>query len=225
MNHPSDEKWVPYLCGEATPEEQNQLAEHLRDCPQCASLLQSWQRTARKLESLTFPARISCGRVRYEPVLKWGLAAALVLGLGFALGRATTLTRADLDDLRVQLRQQLRQEMVADSQTALDQVRQQFSDAIAAAESRVGQAANTEAGRIWRGFMEVLSRAREEDRRATAALVQALQQQHDADFVSLHTDVETVASHTDEGIREARLKLIQLATCAEPNDESQSTKH
>jgi len=58
---------------------------------------------------------------------------------------------------------------------------------------------------------------RAEDQQAAAGWVDDLRKQHDTDFVSLRKDLETVAALTDEQIRAARMKLIEL-TAVSPTD-------
>ncbi len=60
-------------------------------------------------------------------------------------------------------------------------------------------------------LIQAFNRAREEDRQITFAWIEKIQKQHAADYLSLRTDLETVASLTDEEIRRARQSLNQLA--------------
>src|SRR5580693_5701584 len=90
MNHPKHEEWLPYLDGEATPEAAKQLSEHLKACPQCAADLEARGRTIQKLRRLDGPRHRHPAPSRFAPALKWGLAAAVVLGLGFGLGRLSS---------------------------------------------------------------------------------------------------------------------------------------
>lgn len=56
-----------------------------------------------------------------------------------------------------------------------------------------------------------------EDLQMFAAAFRALQENHRDDFVSLRKDLETVAALTDEEIRAAREKLVQLTSVAVPH--------
>jgi hypothetical protein len=65
----------------------------------------------------------------------------------------------------------------------------------------------------------VLANARTEDARAVQAVLRDYQNRHNAEFVSLRKDLETLASMTDEELRLARLKLVQLAAVSTPSNE------
>ncbi len=64
---------------------------------------------------------------------------------------------------------------------------------------------------VLRSLPELVRTASEEDRRAILAQLDRINQDHRADFVSLRRDLETVASLTEEEIRQANLKLLQFA--------------
>src|SRR5215212_3026159 len=87
MKHPNRNEWVPYVCGEATPDAVQTLNQHLAECADCRAVVENWRRTLQRLDAWQLPARRSRRSVA-GPVIKWAAAAALVLGIGFALGRA-----------------------------------------------------------------------------------------------------------------------------------------
>src|SRR5208282_5780414 len=118
MNHPTQNQWLRYLDGEAAPQDVNRLTEHLQQCPMCAAEVSGWKRSVQKLQQMPFPRP---GQVRperrREPLLvgafvKWGLAAAFVLFVGFAFGRLSDL-RADVLEQTVatQVRQDVRRDL------------------------------------------------------------------------------------------------------------------
>jgi hypothetical protein len=57
----------------------------------------------------------------------------------------------------------------------------------------------------------VFNAARQEDRRETLSLLERIQREHAAAYVALRRDLETVASLTDEEIRQAHMKLMQFS--------------
>src|ERR1700691_955457 len=100
MNHPTQNEWLLYLDGEASPKDMARLLEHLERCPMCAAEVGGWKRSAQRLQRMSFPAQ---RRLQHErrgrPLqvsffVKWGLAAAIVLGMGFAFGRLSALRAA-----------------------------------------------------------------------------------------------------------------------------------
>ena len=102
MNHPKREEWAPYLFDEATAEERRKLAAHLQNCPECAAEIAGWQRSLKTLDRWKLPAARARSSQWAGPVLKWGIAAALVLGAGFGLGRLSAPTTVDLNAMRAQ---------------------------------------------------------------------------------------------------------------------------
>jgi hypothetical protein len=81
--HLTDEQRLAYLEGRASTE----TAAHLDQCPTCAAEIQSWRRTIQRLEDLEWPARVPRRATTYSPMLKWAMAASMVLCVGFGLGR------------------------------------------------------------------------------------------------------------------------------------------
>ena len=223
MNHPKREEWAPYVFGEATPDARRKLAAHLQNCSECAAEIAGWQRSLKKLDRWNLPAPRGRSSRGVGPLLRWAIAAALVWGAGFGLGRVSAPGTADLKTMRAELQASLqeslasgmRDDMNADLKSALAATRRQITNELqtqlklALADAANGSAA---AGRRQLNeFIEVWNAAREDDRRAVFALLEKIQKQHAADYLSLRNDLETVAALTDEEIRRARQSLTQLA--------------
>ena len=223
MNHPKREEWPPYIFGETAPAVRQKFAEHLDRCPQCAAEIAGWQRSLKKLDSWTLPgpcARSSRGAGSF---LKWGIAAALILGAAFGLGRLSAPSPADLKTLRTELEASVNASLAAgmhklldaELQTTLAATRHQITNELNSQLNTVlVEAANrsaAEARRRFNEFIQLWNAARDDDRRAFIGLVEKIQKQHAADYLSLRDDLETVASLTDEEIRLARQSLLQLA--------------
>jgi hypothetical protein len=209
MKHPEREEWIPWICGEADGPTRERLDEHLAECSDCAREVAAWRRTLGKLDSwkLTKPAPA----LHTEPRLKWALAAMLVLGLGFAFGRVSARDRVDPVALRQNIESAVRASVQADLVKALQDVRDEQSSALARTEQRVAQASQSQSNRLWQNVLDTLASARAEDAQAIRTALQQTENRHDAEIVSVRKDLETLASMTDEEIRQARLKLIQLA--------------
>jgi hypothetical protein len=108
MKHLTDEERLAFLEGNATPE----IASHVAQCPACAEEVQAWRRSIQRLEKLEWPARIPRHVSSPAPILKWALAAGIVLCAGFGLGRFTgpsldEIKAAVKADVTHDLRQQL----------------------------------------------------------------------------------------------------------------------
>ena len=138
-----------------------------------------------------------------RPLLKWGVAAALVLGAGVGLGRWSA-PAVNLNKLQTRI------EASVKSSLAVELQRQLNADLERALAGLV-EASAAETQRQLGEFIQAFNRAREEDRQITFAWIEKNQKQHAADYLSLRTDLETVASLTEEEIRRARQSLNQLA--------------
>ncbi|PYM13019.1 MAG: hypothetical protein DME18_10005 [Verrucomicrobia bacterium] len=232
MNHPKREEWAPYLFGEARPEARRELAEHLQNCPECAAEIAGWQRSLRKLDRWKLPDARARSSPWAGPVLKWGIAAALLLGAGFGFGRLSAPANAVLKTARAEIEasvkssvvRELRPQFAAEVQNALVAARSQMTDSCQAqlnkAMAGIVDAFAAETRRQLDEFVRAFNNLREEDRRTTLALFEKIQKQHSSDYLSLRGDLETVASLTDEEIGRARQSLVQLAA----NKSNQSSK-
>jgi hypothetical protein len=212
MKHPDREEWVPFVFGEATAQTRKRLAHHLDQCPECAREVAGWRRTLHQLDRWPLPKVQTTGKiVPFGPAVRWALAAAVVLGVGLLIGRLTAPAPVDAAQLRAQVEASVRTVLQADIRDALQQVRAQTAEALSATEVRLAKASAEERQRLWRGLVEVIGTARAEDRRSVQAIFRQFQEQYNAEFVGLRKDLETLASTADEQMRQARLKLFQLA--------------
>ncbi len=214
MNHPSREEWVPFLFGETDAATRRRLAAHLKSCPDCGREIQAWRRSLGRLDSWRLPRGTTALAFTWQPMVKWAWAAMLVLGVGFLAGRFTTPSRAEIAQLRGELQSSLRAEL----QQSLAQAQERNASATAETEERLTKTSAAERQKLLRSFLQVLASARTEDAQSVQALFQQLQDQHKTDLIAVRTDLETMASMTDDQFRQARLKLTQLAALAQ-NDQ------
>jgi hypothetical protein len=212
MKHPDREEWVPFVFGEVDPDTRKRLACHLEGCPDCAREIAGWRQSLRKLDRWPLPKlQAETKIVPFPPIVRWALAASLVLGLGLFVGRSTSPAPVNAAELRSQVEASVRVSLRADVQDALRQAEAQTAKALSVTEARLANASAEQKQQIWRGFLEVLDRARLDDRQSVQALFRQVQERNEAELVALRKDLETLASTADEQIRQARLKLIQLA--------------
>lgn len=132
MNHPKREAWVPFVYRETDTETRRELSAHLRECPQCRAEIDTWRQSLRRLDQWQLPRR-GLRLEWFAPALKWATATAILLALGFGLGRFAA-GATDVEKVRArlepQLRESLRKEMV---QIARDEVGRSTSATLAAA--------------------------------------------------------------------------------------------
>jgi hypothetical protein len=127
MNHPKPEEWAPFVCGESKPDQQRRLSEHLSDCSTCREVVDSWKRSLGRLDSWELN-RAQKLRTPSSPFFKLAAAAALVLAVGFGVGRFYS-TAAGVEKVRAaiepELKQQLRRELDMELQTQIKQLEAQ----------------------------------------------------------------------------------------------------
>ena len=205
MNHPKREEWIPLLCGEADAETAQRLEAHLRECAECAQEVSGWRRTTARLDAWKLPrSQRPSRRLPLQPIA-WAAAAALVIG-AFVAGRMAT-PQVDAAALRAELKS----ELSAEIQQGFARVSADSANALSNLELRLASANVDNNKQLAARFMEIVTALREEDRESTEALFAKLEQQYNMDFVLLRRDLETLASATDEEIKDARFKLYQLA--------------
>ena len=214
MNHSTREEWMSYLYDELAAEEQSSLAAHLAVCPDCKSRVGDWRTTRNNLDAWQLPVRPA--RVPLQrPLVRWAAAAALMVGIGFGMGRFATPATANAGKIRAaiepEIRQQLRQEFT-----------QLLRDELDKAASATLAASGEQTKRWVEDYAQALETKRTEDNQAIYAALNKLESQRLADFVSLKKDVDTVAWWTDAGLRRARQELVQLADYTQPGNSSNS---
>src|SRR4051812_30949051 len=109
MNHPKREEWVPYLFGETSSAVARQLEAHLQGCPECREELDGWKNNLGRLDAWKLPQAATV-RGMVEPFFKWAAAAAIVLAVGFGIGRITW-ARANVEAVRAAIEPEMRKQL------------------------------------------------------------------------------------------------------------------
>jgi anti-sigma factor RsiW len=191
MKHPNRDEWVPFVFGEASPETVHTLNEHLARCPECRTQVETWRRTLKRLDAWELPAPRRTGLLS-RPLVAWAAAAAIVLGIGFALGR---LAPASPDPKKM---------------ARLEAAIQASANALASLEARINAARQADSAQLATEVASLLEAQQDEDRAVTEALL--------AKFLVLRKDLETVATVADEQLQDTQLKLLQLASGSKPSE-------
>src|SRR5205814_8351262 len=109
MNHPTREEWMSYLYDELPAREHSNLAAHLAVCPDCKLKLSEWQAARTNLDAWQLPPKRQ-GVAPGRPLVKWAAAAAIVLGLGFAMGRPSSAP-VNADRVRAEIEPKTREQL------------------------------------------------------------------------------------------------------------------
>jgi uncharacterized membrane-anchored protein YhcB (DUF1043 family) len=206
MNHPKREEWVPYIFGEAKSEIRRELNAHLKGCPDCRQEIETWKSSLGLLDAWKLPP-VPRSTPSFAPVLNWAVAAAVVLVVGFGIGRLSA--RVDAQKVRVAIEPALRQELTQElARLTREEISKNASATLAASAQQTEQAIAVMA--------KAIEDTRQEDSRAFYAALEKVESQSFAQFVSLKKDVDTVALNTDAGLRDTAQELVQLADYKQP---------
>jgi len=207
MNHPKPEEWAPYLFGETKLEERRQLQAHLKECQDCRHEFENWQRSLGRLDAWKLmPAPRP--RLALTPVLSWAATAALILLVGFAVGRFTG-AQVEVAKVRAAIEPELRRELSHElAQFVVEQVNKSAVAALDASGQQTDQAV-AELGKA-------IEQKRSEEQRRLYEALNKVESQSFAQFLSLKRDLDTVALNTDAELRDTAQGLVQLAGYARP---------
>ncbi len=180
MKHPSNEEWMGWIYGESSGAEKARLAGHLKECGECRAEVRRWENARQaldfgKVELPRHPARV------LEPIVKWGIAAGLMLAIGFGAGRLASPRGADYQALRASLKAELL--------TELEQRQsQQLADYKSSAEEKQA-----------------------EDHRLIFTALGKVDADRVTDYAALRKELETVAVLTQDGFQREQQQIVTLA--------------
>jgi hypothetical protein len=221
MNHPTQNEWLNYLDGEVSPEDLKRLQAHLQQCPMCATEIAGWQRSVQKLRRLPLPAarqmrggpRIQAPRL--AAFVKWGLAAAIVLGVGFGFGRLSVLRAASFQQsVAAHVREDLKRELQADLLAALDadgEAKDDFQHQLRVVVQTAQAKSTTQNARLCRELIQVERQQRQQDRLRLQSFITAVHDQQVSDTLALRQDLETAVSTADSDLRQDSRRISELA--------------
>ena len=194
-------------------QESRALSDHLRDCPACMADVAALQRSRRRLMEWQYPEPQRMRGYWPAPMIKWGIAAAVILGVG--LGRFSPTPGRDLARTRAEIEASARALLAEDLRKALDEAQEQSKEALQSMEARLGETSDEQMTRAVRNVVAAVTSVREEDRAATRALIEELRRQHETEIRRVRADLETVATHADDELRFAHFQLHQLTARTE----------
>lgn len=204
MNHPTPEEWMSYLYDELPPTQHEAMTGHLDSCPDCQASVQQWRGVMRDLDTCAAPRRARPASV-WANTLKWGVAALLMLGIGFGWGRFVAPARVDVPALRAEIELSLKASLQAD-------LRRQLQNGL----DRLAANSTAETQRLINQFEKANKTERESDRQGVIALLKEMETQRLSDYTTLRKDLETVALVAEEKLNYAQQQIGQLASYTQP---------
>jgi hypothetical protein len=207
VNHPSAAEWMAYLYDEIAPERKRELHAHIAQCAACGEQLNQWRAGLVALDDWKLPA-LPRKASAWQPatMLKWAVAAAVVLCVGFAVGRVNSSNAREVAELKTAVAQLT--EKVAD-QPAGDANNQSIA---------ITQQTRDELLQLLADYSKLNEERRTEDRRVVGLALREM----DLRLGKLRTELETVALNTESGFQQTKEGLTTLAsyTVADRGDAS-----
>jgi anti-sigma factor RsiW len=189
VNHPDAGTLMSLLYGELPAAKKRELEAHLNQCPVCAVQVHEWRESMGALDAWKISARHPSRR-GVVPVLKWAVAAAIVLAMGIAVGRQTSRNSDEIASLKAS---------VAELSAVVQQQKQ-------AGTTNAIDAANAESQRLFADFTRAQNAQRAEDRQALSLTLRNFDNRIDR----LRTEIETVALNTQNGFEETHQVLASF---------------
>jgi len=189
-HHPQREEWMGFVYGEVSRQEKSVLTAHLNECSLCRAEVELWQNAMHALDegkTATFYPRV----LTHQLWLKWGIAAAVILFIGFGVGRFASAA-ADRK-LRASLKSELREELLTELK-----------------QEQGAQLTN----------LAVETENRAAENKAIFTMLGKMQAAHDADLVWLREHLETVALNTQNSLQYEQQQIVSLANNNSPSDTS-----
>jgi anti-sigma factor RsiW len=223
MEHPTYEQLLMLVEKTNSQGSAKAVREHVARCPKCATEIAGWQRTIERLEDYRWPAAKTTTPAFLISGLKWAAAAALIMAIGFGLGRLSQPSGERLNQLIAQqVKQQVPGAVRTDLLTALAEsdsqtpnaFSQQLHRALAAAVDHGLPAAERQ--RLVQETLQAVQWKQDENQRIIFAALKQIQQQDEANYLSIRRDLETAASVAESDLQRNQEQLSQLeATLAQ----------
>jgi anti-sigma-K factor RskA len=195
---------MSYLYGELSPAARRDADRHLQGCAECRQRVDQWRGTMGLLEAdhatLALPRRTE-RTVFAGTVVRWALAASLVLLAGFIAGRTTGLSGADVERQIAAAREQITAEL-----------RQRHEEDLKAMAAATVAATAEQNRNFLTEFSRQFNAARSEERRDWIAALDSLNRQHADDLAAVRTGLAALARKTGAGFQQAESQLNLLAS-------------
>jgi hypothetical protein len=191
VNHPSAAEWMAFLYEEVAPQQKRELQAHLAQCAACAEQVKGWRAGMTALNEWPLPI-VRRAPHRWQPMVKWAAAAAVVLGVGFFMGRQTTTTASEFAALKTSV-----------AQLTETVKRDRHLNTMNAAAT-----ANAEVLRLLAEYARLDEDGRAEDRKTVALALQEFESR----LARLRAELETVAVNTEDGFQQTQEGLTRLVS-------------
>jgi mannitol/fructose-specific phosphotransferase system IIA component len=191
---------MAFLYGELEAPRRRELGAHLERCPECSAQVKAWRASKYDLDEWKLPFRRAAGRA-WVPVVRWAAAAAVVLGMGIAVGRLMSPSAGEVAQLKAS---------VAELSAAVH--RGGGGGDSPATLAAATTAANAETLRLLTQYSALQASQRSADQLALKDVLDTF----DVRLATLRNELETVAVNTEGGFQLTRQNLARLVSVQEP---------
>ena len=213
--HPNAEEWMSFLYQETSSDRTSELDTHLRQCSECQRQVAQWRGSMASLEAWRTPSAARRQRIA-APVLQWAAAAAVVLAVGFGVGRMTSSPPVGLQKLEMSLRAEMETKLAASRAEMMVALDKKNAEIVPAVQTAVSEAAKREAETLLVKFAKSLDEQREADRDVFVTALRNLEERRATEFATLRKDLDTLAVNADDGLSRTHETLMELASMAQP---------
>lgn len=144
--------------------------------------------------------------------MQWAAAAAVVLGIGIAVGRLTAPGSVDVRQLELSLRAEMESKLSANRTELLASFQKHTSELATNVQAVATTAATREAEVLLTKFTQALDVQREAEREALVGALRSMEERRVTDFASLRKDLDTLAVNADDGLSRTQEQLMELAS-------------
>src|SRR5262249_28896793 len=157
--------------------------KHLRDCLECRRQVQGWRSSMAALDAWQLPQPRQ--RPAFSSALRWAAAAAVVLALGFVIGRLTALSSRDLKKAQAALRSQMQSELAGAREELTRNLQLHRAELAQTIHAAAAVAATEETQELLDKFAKALDERREVDQETYLAALKQIEEQRLNDYATL----------------------------------------
>ena len=214
--HPNSDEWMSFLYGEDSPARHAELDAHLGQCTACRQQVQTWRASMSALDGWKLAP--VAPRRSATPVLQWAAAAAIVIGLGFGLGRLSSSPAGEIQQVRAVLQKEMDARFAAAREDFTRSIEQQHTELAQTLHAVATEAVTDESENLVSRIAKLVEQQRAVDQRALLAALKQLEEQQLDGYASLRQDIDTVAVNADDGLSQTQEQLLKLATLTQSSD-------
>ena len=217
MAHPSHEEWMTYLYEDLDSKSRAALDAHLDACAACRAQLAAWRAASAELDAWELPA-IPQRRRGVAGIVRVGIAAALLLAIGYCIGRLAAPPPPDEEALRAALEPALRQSIESALRRDLrEEIERELRDDLDKLAAQMLAASRAAANDVLLKLAPSIDLARAQDRQAMIALLRETESRRLADHARLQNDLETIAAATEVELLRTEEVLARLVAYNMPS--------